>query len=82
MEAGAISDPVQTQFGWHVIKLVETRAQDAPKLEDVSAEIVDTLRQEAIAQKVTELQEAGEVDRAAGDALDPALLNQMNLLEE
>ncbi|MEX1233608.1 MAG: peptidylprolyl isomerase [Roseovarius sp.] len=82
MEAGAISDPVQTEFGWHVIKLVETRAKDTPKLEDVSDEIAETLRQEAIAQKVSELEEAGEVDRAAGDEMDPELLNQMNLLEE
>ena len=82
MEAGAISDPVQTQFGWHVIKLIETRAKDAPKLEDIRAEIVEALRQQAIEQKVTELQETGEIDRTAGDALEPAVLDQMNLLEE
>ncbi len=27
LEAGEVSDPVQTQFGWHVITLLETRAQ-------------------------------------------------------
>jgi peptidyl-prolyl cis-trans isomerase C len=82
MEAGAISDPVQTQFGWHVIKLEETRAKDAPKLEEVRAEIEEALRQQAIQQAVTQLQDASAIDRAAGDALDPAVLNQLDLLEE
>ncbi|MFX0542376.1 peptidylprolyl isomerase [Roseovarius sp. S4756] len=82
MEADSISDPVQTQFGWHVIKLVETRAKDAPDLEQVRPEIVDALRQQAIEQKVTELQKGSEIDRNAGDEMDPAVLNQMNLLEE
>ena len=35
MEAGGISAPVQTQFGWHVIKLNETRDAEAPSLGDV-----------------------------------------------
>jgi len=36
MEAGTVSEPVQTQFGWHVIKLNETREVPAPTLEEVS----------------------------------------------
>ena len=82
MEAGTISDPVQTQFGWHVIKLNETREQAAPELEDVRGEIVEALRQQAIEERVTELTEAGDIDRASGDAMDPEMLNQLNLLQE
>ncbi|MFD0859544.1 peptidylprolyl isomerase [Roseovarius aquimarinus] len=82
MQAGAISDPVQTQFGWHVIKLNETRAKDAPELEEVRAEIVESLRQQAIEQRVTELQDEGDIERTAGDEMDPQVLNQLDLLEE
>lgn len=82
MEAGSVSDPVQTQFGWHVIKLNETRTKDAPKLEDVRAEIEEALRQKAIEDRITALEEAGKVDRSAGDAMDPAILGQMDLLDE
>jgi peptidyl-prolyl cis-trans isomerase C len=82
MEVGSVDDPIQTQFGWHVIKLEETRTQDAPKLDDVRAEIEAALRQKAIEQAVTQLQDQGKVDRATGDALDPSVLNQLDLLDE
>ena len=32
LEVGAISEPVQTQFGWHVITLNDKRNQEAPDL--------------------------------------------------
>jgi len=35
MEIGAISAPVQTQFGWHVIKLNDTREKPAPDIDTV-----------------------------------------------
>ncbi|NBX42105.1 MAG: hypothetical protein EBR13_01245, partial [Rhodobacteraceae bacterium] len=33
LEAGEISAPVQTQFGWHVVKLNESRISAPPALE-------------------------------------------------
>ncbi len=82
MEAGSVSDPVQTDFGWHVIKLEETRTKDAPKLDEVRPQIEEALRQKAIEKEITRLQEQGDVDRTAGDAMDPSVLNQLDLLEE
>lgn len=82
MEAGSISEPVQTQFGWHVIKLEETRTKERPELEDVRAELEEVVRQQAIDAYMQKLSEGAEIDREAGDALDPEILLQTDLLED
>jgi peptidyl-prolyl cis-trans isomerase C len=39
MKVGDVSEPVQTQFGWHVIKVEDKRTKPLPKFEDVKGEI-------------------------------------------
>jgi peptidyl-prolyl cis-trans isomerase C len=39
LKPGEVSEPVQTQFGWHVIKVEDKRAKPLPKFEDVKGEI-------------------------------------------
>jgi peptidyl-prolyl cis-trans isomerase C len=39
LKAGDVSEPVQTQFGWHVIKVEDKRSKPLPKFEDVKGEI-------------------------------------------
>jgi peptidyl-prolyl cis-trans isomerase C len=38
--------PIQTSYGWHVIKLIETRSGSAPPFEQVKAQLVVNLQQE------------------------------------
>ncbi|MEN8176221.1 MAG: peptidylprolyl isomerase [Pseudomonadota bacterium] len=54
-------EPVQTQFGWHVIMLEDTREQAPPKLEDVRPALVAQLRQKAAADYVAELNKSADV---------------------
>jgi peptidyl-prolyl cis-trans isomerase C len=50
LEKGDYSkEPVQTQFGWHVIKLEDTREAEVPTLEGVRGEIITKLQQQALA---------------------------------
>jgi peptidyl-prolyl cis-trans isomerase C len=39
LKAGDVSEPVQTQFGWHVIKVEDKRSKPLPTFEDVKGEI-------------------------------------------
>lgn len=81
MEVGAISAPVQTQFGWHVIKLNEARQVDAPPLEAVRQDIEDELRVQILTARVNQLVQAATVEKMI-DGMDPNLLTDTSLLEE
>jgi peptidyl-prolyl cis-trans isomerase C len=39
MEVGQVSDPVQTQFGWHIIKVEDRRPAPKPTLEELTQQI-------------------------------------------
>jgi peptidyl-prolyl cis-trans isomerase C len=82
MEPETISAPVQTQFGWHVIRLNETRVKEAPALEEVRAELTDQVQREAIEAYITELTKGANVARSTADEVDPALLDDLSLLQE
>ncbi|QFT64630.1 peptidylprolyl isomerase [Roseivivax sp. THAF30] len=79
LEPGAISEPVETQFGWHVVKLNETRQQEAPALEEVRDQIEQQLAQARVEAAIEELVAGSEVTRP-GEDLDPAVLGRTDLL--
>ncbi len=61
LEPGAVSDPVQTQFGWHVILLSEVRDTAPPPLEQVRPQIENALRQEKLTAEIEELRAQAEI---------------------
>lgn len=80
LEVGEVSEPVQTQFGWHVVKLNETRMKEQPSLEEVRDELADNLRRQAVEAHVARLESTSAVDRSGSDGIDPALINRLDLL--
>lgn len=83
LEAGAISaEPVQTQFGWHVIKLNETREKEAPSLDEVREELTAEIQAAAVEEQVAALTDKADVERNTAEDFDPAVINQMDLLEQ
>ncbi len=82
MEDGGISAPVRTQFGWHVIRLNESRDVAPPTLEELSPSLVDEIQRTAIETRVAELEGSIDVTRTTVGDIDPALLDDLSLLGE
>ena len=81
MEAGAISDPVQTQFGWHVIKLNETRIKDVPAIAEVQGELLGGIQRAAIESRLEELRAGADISRMTADDIDPVVLDDLSLVD-
>lgn len=56
------SEPVETQFGWHVVLLEETREADPPAFEEVRSQLQSQVVSEHLQQYVTDLRESAEVE--------------------
>ncbi|MGB3146505.1 MAG: peptidylprolyl isomerase [Paracoccaceae bacterium] len=81
MTAGTVSDPVKTDFGWHLIKLDEVRAKSVPSMEEVTEELSGDLRQKAVEDRLKSAMDAATITRAA-DGIDPAVLKQTDLIDQ
>lgn len=75
MEEGATSEtPVQSQFGYHVIKLNGTRDMEAPAMEEIREPLIQQVRREKVAAEVERIAAEATVERT--EDLDPTLLEQ------
>jgi len=75
MEAGAVSDPVETEFGWHVIKLEEVRPEQTKPFEDetVQARIREIHARDSAGEQFQRLTEELEaLAYESVDSLEPA----------
>ncbi len=79
LEVGEVSAPVETQFGWHVIVLNDSRAVEPPGLEQVRAELEDGLRRARVDAAITELSAGADVVRPEIE-IDPSVIRDLDLL--
>lgn len=79
LEPGDVSEPVESQFGWHVIRLEDTRESTPPPLEEVRGEIENRLRQQAVEARIAELREDTTVEILETE-VPPAAIRENDLL--
>jgi peptidyl-prolyl cis-trans isomerase C len=63
LQPGQISQPVKSQFGWHIIKVEERREKPFPKLEEVRDQVERFVVQKAQAEAVGKLRETAKIER-------------------
>ncbi|MGV6849133.1 MAG: peptidylprolyl isomerase [Marinibacterium sp.] len=82
LKKGEVSEPIKTQFGWHVIKLNDTRSKAAPDLEDVRDEIINKIQADALEAHVQSAMDKVVIDRPDVSGIDPNVLSKTELLDE
>jgi len=63
LDKGQISEPVKTQFGWHVIKVEDKRVKPLPKFEEVKSQIEQYVARKAQAELVTSLRADAKIEK-------------------
>ena len=81
LSEGDVSQPVKTKFGWHVIKLNETREKKIPSLEKVRPQLVQNLRQRKINDYLNSLSQNSEINFLGKD-INPNEITNLQLLEK
>ena len=56
-------EPVQTQYGWHIIKLEETREVTPPPFDQVKAQVTKNLIQKKLVAYVEEMKKTAKIDK-------------------
>ncbi|MCK7582907.1 MAG: peptidylprolyl isomerase [Chromatiales bacterium] len=55
-------EPVQTQFGWHIIELQETRKAEPPAFEDAKPQLAALVKRQKLGEKLTDMRNKAMVD--------------------
>lgn len=63
LQPGQLSEPVKSQFGWHIIKLDQTRPKTFPPLDQIKDQVARYVVQKAQSELVLKLRESAKVER-------------------
>ena len=80
LEIGNISQPVKTQFGWHLVKLNDRRVKALPTFEEMKPELVQQLSQARIDQ-LLKIETDKSIVKILDTKIEPSLIRNLNLLK-
>jgi len=63
MDKGQVSEPVKTQFGWHIIKVEDKRTKPVPEFAKVKDQVETFVARKAQADYIAKLREGAKVER-------------------
>ncbi len=72
LDKGKISEPVKTQFGWHVLKVEDKRNKPAPTFEEVKPQVEQYVQRKAQADLVTSLRTGAKIEKMYTPPAAPA----------
>jgi peptidyl-prolyl cis-trans isomerase C len=75
LDKGQLSDPVKTQFGWHVIKVEDKRDRPVPPFEQVKDQIETYVVRRAQADVIAKLRQGAKIERLEAKPAEPAKKN-------
>lgn len=81
MKPGEVKGPVKTDFGWHLIKLTETRIAAVPTLDDLRDELAGEIEAKVVEEHIAALSDGAKIEKP-GIGIDPSLLRDETLLDK
>lgn len=79
-KVGEVTGPIQSDFGYHLILVKETRIAENPPLDQIRDELAAEIENAAIEARLKELTDAAAVTRE-GEGLDPTILKNSALID-
>jgi peptidyl-prolyl cis-trans isomerase C len=72
LDKGSISDPIKTQFGWHVLKVEDKRKRQPPEFDKVKPQLETFVERKAQMELVNKLRADAKIERLDKQAQPPA----------
>jgi peptidyl-prolyl cis-trans isomerase C len=63
LDPGQVSEPVKTQFGWHIIKVEEKRTKPVPSYDDMKEQVDTYLGRKAQQDLIVDLRQKAKIER-------------------